>query len=51
MNRFAFGFHVVRSEFMATTALFVVSLSSRRHLFADQPAVTAPATSVPEGKL
>jgi hypothetical protein len=49
MNQFAFGFHVVRSEFIATTALFVIYLFWRRHLFTDQTAVTTARPSVSEG--
>lgn len=49
MNQFAFGFHVVRSEFIATTALFVTYLYWRRHLFTDQAAVTTARSSVSEG--
>ena len=38
MNQLAFGFHVVRSGFMATTLLFVLYLIWRRRLFVDEPA-------------
>ena len=37
MNQLAFGFHVVRSEFMATTLLFALYLIWRRSLFVDEP--------------
>ena len=49
MNQFAFGFHVVRSGFIATTAMFVIYLFWRRHLFTDQAAVTTVRLSVSEG--
>ncbi|HSL02154.1 MAG TPA: hypothetical protein VK901_01270 [Nitrospiraceae bacterium] len=49
MNQFAFGFHVVRSGFIATTALFIIYLFWRRHLFTDQAAVTTARPSVSEG--
>jgi hypothetical protein len=49
MNQFAFGFHVVRSGFIATTALFVIYLFWRRHLFTDQAAVTTARQAVSEG--
>lgn len=49
MNQLAFGFHIVRSGFIATTALFVIYLFWRRHLFVDQPAVTTPGPSLSEG--
>jgi hypothetical protein len=48
-NQVAFGFHVVRSGFIATTALFVLYLFWRRHLFTDQSAVTTAKPSVSEG--
>jgi hypothetical protein len=49
MNQFAFGFHVVRSGFIATTALFVIYLFWHRHLFTDQATVTTARPSVSEG--
>jgi hypothetical protein len=49
MNQLVFGFHAVRSGFMVTTALFVIYLFWRRHLFADQPAVTTQGPSWLEG--
>lgn len=49
MNQFAFGFHVVRSGFIASTALFVFYLFWRRHLFTDQAAMTSARPSVSEG--
>ena len=49
MNQLAFGFHIVRSGFMVTTALFVLYLFWRRHLFGDQPAVTTSGPSLSEG--
>jgi hypothetical protein len=49
MNQFAFGFHVVRFEFIATTALFVTYLFWRRHLFTDRTSVTIARPSVSEG--
>ena len=49
MNQFVFGFHVVRSGFIATTALFVIYLFRRRHLFTDRTSVTIARPSVSEG--
>ena len=49
MNQFVFGFHVVRSGFIATTALFVIYLFWRRHLCTDQAAVTTAESSVSKG--
>jgi hypothetical protein len=49
MNQFTFGFHVVRSGFIASTALFVLYLFWRRHLFTDHAAVTSAGPSVSEG--
>jgi len=49
MNRFDFGFHVFRVEFIATTALFVIYLFWRRHLFTDRTSVTIARPSVSEG--
>jgi hypothetical protein len=49
MNQLAFGFHVVRSGFIATTALFVIYLYWRRHLFTDEVAVTTVRPSTSEG--
>ena len=49
MNQLAFGFHVVRSGFIATTALFVIYLFRRRHLFTDRISVTIAKPSVSEG--
>lgn len=37
MNQLAFGFHVVRSGFMATTILFALYVVWRRSLFVDVP--------------
>lgn len=37
MNQLAFGFHVVRSGFMATTLLFALYLIWRRTVFVDEP--------------
>jgi len=48
LNQRAFGFHPVRSGFMATTALFMIYLYWRRQLFIDQPAPTT-GPSVSEG--
>lgn len=51
MNQSAFGFHPVRSGFMATTALFMLYLVWRRALFGDhdQPnrSIVPPAPEVP----
>ena len=49
MNQLAFGFHPVRSGFMATTALFLLYTFWRRHLFTDQPQVTTTGPSLSEG--
>lgn len=49
MNQLAFGFHMVRSGFIATTALFVIYLVWRRRLFTDQPAPTTARPSISEG--
>ncbi len=49
MNQLAFGFHVVRSGFMVTTALFVGYLLWRRHLFGEQPTATTSGPSWSEG--
>ena len=49
MNQFAFGFHVFRSGFIATTALFVIDLFWRRYLFTDRTSVTIARPSVSEG--
>jgi hypothetical protein len=49
MNQLAFGFHPVRSGFMATTALFITYLVWRRQLFTDQPPITTAGPSVSEG--
>lgn len=49
MNQLAFGFHPVRSGFMATTALFMLYLLWRRHLFTDPPPMTTTGPSLPEG--
>ncbi|HEY5626598.1 MAG TPA: hypothetical protein VIR79_01500 [Nitrospira sp.] len=49
MNQLAFGFHVARSGFIATTALFVIYLFWRRHLFTDEVAVTTVRPSTSEG--
>ena len=37
MNQLAFGFHMVRSGFMATTILFALYVVWRRSLFVDEP--------------
>lgn len=37
MNQLAFGFHVVRSGFIATTLLFSLYLIWRRAVFVDEP--------------
>lgn len=37
MNQLAFGFHIVRSAFIATTLLFAGYLIWRRAVFADEP--------------
>ncbi len=49
MNQLAFGFHVIRSGFIVTTALFVCYLIWRRHLFIDEVAVTTARPSISEG--
>lgn len=37
MNQLAFGFHIVRSAFIATTILFALYLIWRRRVFVDEP--------------
>jgi hypothetical protein len=37
MNQLAFGFHLVRSAFIATTLLFALYLIWRRTVFVDEP--------------
>jgi hypothetical protein len=49
MNQLTFGFHVVRSGVIVTTALFVGYLLWRRHPFADQPTATTSGPSLSEG--
>jgi hypothetical protein len=49
LNQFAFGFHPLRSGFMVATALFIMYVYCRRHLFTDQPATTTTGPSVSEG--
>ena len=49
MNQLAFGFHPVRSVFIATTALFILYLYWRRHLFTDHPPITTSGGSLTEG--
>ncbi len=49
MNQLTFGFHVVRSGVIVTTALFVGYLLWRRHRFADQPTATTSGPSLSEG--
>lgn len=49
MNQLVFGFHPLRSRFIATTVVFVLYLLWRRHLFTDQPPVTTTAPTIPEG--
>ena len=49
MNQLAFGFHPVRSGFMATTALFTAYLLWRRQLFTDRPPMTSTGPFVSEG--
>lgn len=49
MNQLASGFHVIRSGFIVTTALFVLYLIWRRHLFTDEAAVTTARPPISEG--
>jgi len=49
MNQLAFGFHVARSGFIATTALFVLYLFWRRHLFTDEAVTTTARPSISQG--
>jgi hypothetical protein len=49
MNQLAFGFHVVRSGFIAATALFALYLIWRRHLFTGEVVVTTARPSTSEG--
>ena len=49
MNQFQFGFHHLRTGFMATTALFLCYVAWRRILFADPvPSTQRLASSSPE---
>jgi len=49
MNQFQFGFHHLRTGFMATTALFLCYVAWRRILFADPvPPAQRLASSSPE---
>ena len=49
MNQFQFGFHHLRTGFMATTALFLCYVAWRRILFADPvPSAQRLASSSPE---
>ena len=49
MNQFQFGFHHLRTGFMATTALFLCYVAWRRILFADPvPPAQRLASSFPE---
>lgn len=49
MNQFQFGYHHLRTGFMATTALFLCYVSWRRVLFVDPlPPPTRLASSSPE---
>ncbi|HEX9154569.1 MAG TPA: hypothetical protein VF819_03335, partial [Nitrospira sp.] len=49
MNQLAFGFHVIRSGFIVTTALLVLYLIWRRHLFTDEASVTTARPPISEG--
>lgn len=49
LNLFVFGFHMFHSEFIATTALFIMYLFWRRHLLIEQAAETTARPFVPEG--
>jgi hypothetical protein len=49
MNQLASGFHVIRSGFIVTTALIVLYLIWRRHLFTDEVAVTTARPPISEG--
>jgi hypothetical protein len=49
MNQLDFGFHLLCSGFIATTALFVIYLFWRRDLFTDLPAMTTTRPSVSGG--
>ncbi len=49
MNQFQFGYHHLRTGFMATTVLFLCYVSWRRVLFVDPlPPPTRLASSSPE---
>jgi hypothetical protein len=49
MNQFQFGFHQLRTGFMATTALFLCYVAWRRILFADPvPPAQRLTSSTPE---
>jgi hypothetical protein len=49
MNQLVYGFHIVRSGFIVITAVFVIYLFWRRHLFTDHTAITPARPSVSEG--
>lgn len=49
MNQVVFGFHVVRSGFVASTVLFVLYLLWRRDLFIDQQAMASSRPSMSQG--
>jgi len=49
MNQLTFGFHTVRSGFIATTILFMAYLMWRRHLFVEPRPVTTRQPPVSEG--
>ncbi len=48
MNQLSFGFHPVRSAFMATTMLFAAYIVRRRALFMDEMPTTTHDTQVSE---
>ena len=49
MNQLSFGFHPVRSGFMATTMLFVAYVTWRRALFTDEKPAAKHHTPASEG--
>ena len=49
MNQLTFGYHPVRSGFMAITVVFMLYVLWRRHLFTDQQTMTSTGPSLTEG--
>lgn len=49
MNQLVFGFPPIHLGFIASTAVFMLYLFWRRHLFTDQPPLRSAGPSLPEG--